>query len=331
MPVSDVSILIVSFNTRDMTLACLSSVYRETREIAHEVIVVDNCSQDESATAIAEQFPAVRLIQSDRNLGFALANNLAAKVATGRYLLLLNPDTVILNKAIQRLVAFADQHPDAGLYGGRTVFEDGRLNRNSCHGRPTPWSLLCMGLGLSAVWRSSAVFNPESLGNWNRDSVRAVDAVTGCFLLIRREVWDHLDGFDPSFFMYGEDTDLCLRAGRLGSTCLICPDAAIVHYGGASEKVRADKMARLFRAKAQLIRRHWSPSLIPFGVAMLDLWALTRTAAFGLVSRLKPEYRQAFKTWREVWCQRCTWHVKRNTTEPVCQEALTREKQVRIC
>jgi N-acetylglucosaminyl-diphospho-decaprenol L-rhamnosyltransferase len=297
----DVSILIISFNTRELTLGCLRSVQEQTRGVEYEVVVVDNASNDGSADAIAGDFPWVQLVRLSENIGFARANNLAAKSARGRYLLLLNPDTVILDGAVQKAVAFADANPRAGIVGGRTYFADHRLNYNSCHGAPTPWSQLCKGLGLSALFRRSRLFDPESLGNWERDDVREVDAVTGCFLLIDRELWNALRGFDESFFMYGEDTDLCLRAAELGRACMICPDCTLIHYGGQADSVRAEKMIRLFRAKAQLFRKHWSPAAAWFGVRMLRTWAFTRMAGLRLLSLLAPRRRGAYAAWREIW------------------------------
>ena len=301
---ADVSVLIISFNTCELTLGCLRSVQEQTRGVGYEVVVVDNASNDGSADAIAREFPSVRLVRLAENVGFARANNLAAKEARGRYLLLLNPDTVILDGAIQKAVAFADAHPRSGIVGGRTFFADRRLNYTSCHGAPTPWSQLCKGLGLSSLFRRSRWFDPESLGGWERDDVRKVDAVTGCFLLIRRPLWDELRGFDESFFMYGEDTDLCLRAGKLGAACMICPDCTLIHYGGSSERVRADKMVRLFRAKAQLFHKHWSPAAARFGVATLRMWAFTRMAALRVLSTLTPRRQEAYAAWREVYSRR---------------------------
>ena len=210
------SILVVSYNTRELTLACLESVYAQTTDLDFEVIVVDNASEDGSAKSIADAFPQVKVIESVENLGFARANNLAARSASGEYLLLLNSDTVVLDRAINRILNFARVRPEAGIVGGRTVFADGSLNASSCHGRQTPWGLFCLGTGLAAVFRGSRWFDPESLGSWQRDTVAEVDAVSGCFLLIRRELWEKLGGFDESFFMYGEDMDLCLRAGIRG-------------------------------------------------------------------------------------------------------------------
>jgi GT2 family glycosyltransferase len=300
----DVSIVIVSYNTRDLTLACLASVYEQTRDASFEVIVVDNQSHDGSADAIASAYPQVRLIRSDANLGFAKANNVAGRQATGEYLLLLNPDTVILEGAVQKALAFARGNPRAGIVGGRTYFGDMSLNPTSVHGRPTPWSLLCMGVGLSALFRHSRLFDPESLGKWQRDSRREVDVVTGCFCLVRRDLWDQLGGYDESFFMYGEDTDLSMRAWEAGSTCMICPDAKLIHYGGQSEKVRSDKMIRLFRAKVQLFQKHWSRPTVPFGVMMLKFWALTRATGTALLRRVDPTKQAAHEAWRDIWRRR---------------------------
>ncbi|MEO6436725.1 MAG: glycosyltransferase family 2 protein [Tepidisphaeraceae bacterium] len=298
------SILIISFNTRELTLNCIRSVQEQTRGVKHEVMVIDNASNDGSADSIALAFPDVKLTRLTENIGFARANNLAASQAQGRYLLLLNPDTVILDGAVQKAVAFADANPRAGIVGGRTYFGDRRLNYNSCHGAPTPWSQFCKGLGLSALFRRSRLFDPESLGRWERDNVREVDAVTGCFLLIERKLWNELAGFDESFFMYGEDTDLCLRARQQGRVCMICPDCTLIHHGGQSEKVRADKMIRLFRAKAQLFRKHWSPAAARFGVSMLRTWAFTRMAALRVLSLLTPGRQGAYAQWREIYLRR---------------------------
>lgn len=305
-----VSLLLVSYNTRDITVACLRSVYDQTAGfLDFEVLIVDNASSDGSADAVAAAFPAATLVRSPENLGFAAANNLAAREASGEWLLLLNPDTVVLDHAIDKLLAFAQTHPEASIFGGRTLFADGSLNIKSCWRRPTPWSAFCIATGLTSMFPNSSLFAPESFGPWKRDSVRQVDIVSGCFLLIRRSLWNQLGGFDPAFFMYGEEADLCLRASKLGHKCLICPDATIIHYGGASEKVRADKMVRLFSAKALLFHRHWSPLASRFGIRMLDLWALTRTAAFGLLCLLQPRRRDAYDTWRNVFRRRHQWRI----------------------
>lgn len=299
-----VSVLVVSYNTRDLTLACLKSVFEQTKGIDFEVIVVDNASADGSAEAVAREVPAVRLIRCGENLGFARANNLAARAASGEFLLLLNSDTLILDGAVRRAVEFARARPDAGIVGGRTYFADMTLNPTSCHGRPTPWSLLCMGLGLSSLFRRSRLFDPESLGGWERDTPRDVDAVTGCFCLVRRRLWEQLRGFDETFFMYGEDTDLCTRAWKAGGRCMICPEARLIHLGGQSDKVRADKMVRLLRAKAQYFRKHWGAGQAGFGFMMLRTWALSRMTALGVLRLAKPSLEGPYQAWKEVWRRR---------------------------
>lgn len=316
----DVSILIVSFNTRQITLACLRSVIENIGDLSAEIIVIDNASKDGSAEAIAQGYPTVKVIALEENIGFAAANNLAAKHANGRYLLLLNPDTVVLDQAIQKIVAFADAHPEAGIFGGRTFFEDGSLNYTSCHGFPAPWSVFCIASGLSRLFPRSGVFDPESLGRWQRDTVRQVDAVTGCFMLIRRQVWDTLGGFDKSFFMYGEETDFCWRARKLGIICLICPDARIIHYGGRSESTQAEKMLRLFRAKALLFRKHWRKRAVWFGILMLELWAFTRMLGYGVLRLVSASYQPMYDTWRQIWRRRYQF---KQPIAPVCSHTIS--------
>jgi GT2 family glycosyltransferase len=306
----ELSILVVSYNTRAMTLACLGSVYEQTAAALFEVIVVDNASSDGSAEAIAAAFPQVKLIASAENRGFAAANNLAATHAAGRWLLLLNPDTLVLDRAIERLHAFAEAHAEAKIFGGRTQFGDGTLNPASCWRKPSLWSVFCIASGLTALFPRSALLAPESFGAWDRRTVREVDIVSGCFFLLPRSLWMDLGGFDPLFFMYGEEADLCLRAGRTGVRCMVTPAATIVHYGGASEAVRADKMVKLFVAKAMLFRRHWRPAAAAAGVRLLDAWALSRLAAFAVLGVAQPRRRASYQTWRSIWSRRKEWHAK---------------------
>ncbi|MDU8943271.1 glycosyltransferase family 2 protein [Ovoidimarina sediminis] len=307
-PVPAVSIIVISFNTRDLTLDCLRSVEQETT-VPYELIVVDNASSDGSAEAIAEAFPDITLIAEDTNHGFAGAHRVAEPHANAPFLLLLNPDTVVLENAIDKLLAFAEHTPAAGIWGGRTVFPDGALNPTSVWGRATPWSTFCRTAGLATVLSGSALFNPEGYGGWMRDSEREVDIVTGCFLLIRRELWDRLGGFDLSFFMYGEEADLCLRARALGASPRFTPEATIVHLGGASEPVREDKVVRLLTAKNRLIERHTAaPWRSPEAIA-LRLWPLTRTlAARSLAALTRSErWKRTADVWGAVWRRRAEW------------------------
>lgn len=305
----DVSILIVSFNTKALTLEAIRSAIDQTKTLDAEIIVVDNASSDGSARAIAENFPSVQLLALDDNLGFAAANNLASAHATGDYILLLNPDTVVLDRAIDRLVDFARANPMGGIWGGRTLFANGELNMASCWGRMTLWNLFCRASGLTAVFPNSEIFNGEAYGGWARDSVRRVDIVSGCFLLISRRWWKKLGGFAPVFFMYGEEADLCLRATKLGAKPMVTPEATIVHLGGASESVRADKMVRLLAAKAELIERHFSAGTRPLARLLLLCWPLSRTLALKLAASLsgKQRFADSAATWAEILSRRSSW------------------------
>jgi N-acetylglucosaminyl-diphospho-decaprenol L-rhamnosyltransferase len=251
------SVLIVSFNTKLLTLDCLRSVYAETRETSFEVIVADNGSSDGSVPAIAESFPKVKLIALDKNLGFGPANNLAAKQAQGKYVLLLNSDTVVLDKAIDRLVAFAQVNQNAMIWGGRTVFPDGALNPQSCWRHMSRWSLFCHATGLTSLFRSSDMFNREAYGGWDRASERQVEFVSGCFLMTTRDAWEVLCGFDERFFMYAEEADLCFRAVDLGAKPMVTPQATIIHYGGKSETVHEEKLVKLFAGRMTFVLKHW--------------------------------------------------------------------------
>jgi N-acetylglucosaminyl-diphospho-decaprenol L-rhamnosyltransferase len=301
-----VSVLVVSWNTRELTLACLASALAELPETG-EIIVVDNASDDGSAEAIASDFPGVKLIRPGKNLGFGAATNLGAEAARGEYLLLLNPDTIVQSGAIRELLEFAHRRPLCGIWGGRTTFADGSLNPASCWRRPTPWSLACTALGLVKLAPASPWLNAEAYGGWQRDREQNVDIVSGCWMLVRRSAWQGLGGFDPAFFMYGEDADLCIRARRLGYTPAVTPRAQIVHIGGASERVRSDKMVRLLAAKSLLIGHHWPPARRGMGRSLLRLWAASRVAGHGILRVIRPGSRPEWRAWREVWARRAEW------------------------
>jgi GT2 family glycosyltransferase len=306
-PRPEISVVLVNWNTRDLLRSCLASVRAHLPPLSHEVIVVDNGSSDGSAEMVAREFPEAQLVQNGENLGFGRANNVAAREARGKAFLLLNPDTVVLDGAIQQLHRFASAQRPEVVAGGRTFFANGALNPGSCWGELSLRSLFCMATGLAQLFPRSLLFNPHALGDWQRDTVREVGVVAGCLLWIRRELWERLDGFDPDFFMYAEDVDLCMRARATGARCMICPDARIVHYAGVSEKVRADKMVRLFRARAQLMRKHWARPRARLGVALLSFWALMRRAGFAAASRLHPRFQSGHATWSQIWSERGAW------------------------
>lgn len=307
-PPPELTVIMVSYNTRDLTLAALRTLFETTRQTPIHVVVLDNASADGSAEAIAAAFPQVELIRSAENLGFARANNVVAAAARTEWLLLLNPDTECHAGAVDNLMDFARETPQAGIWGGRTVFPDGSLNAASCWMRITPWSMFCLVTGLSALFRDSALFNPEAMGGWRRDSVRQVDIVVGCFLLIRKPLWDELGGFDLKYFMYGEEADLCLRAARLGYRPMITPEAEIMHIVGAATKERGDKLASVAKARATLIRDHWPGWQVPLGLGMMWAGAGLRAAAYGLAgAALGGRWRTRGAAHGQVWRARRDW------------------------
>jgi N-acetylglucosaminyl-diphospho-decaprenol L-rhamnosyltransferase len=296
----DVAVLIVSYNTRERTLDCVRSVLAHPPAPATEIVVVDNDSADGSADALELEFPDVTVLRSGDNLGFARAVNLGARATGAEYLLLLNPDTVVRTGALAALLDFARTHPEHGVYGGRTFREDGELDPSSCWGAPTLWSLTCFALGLSTAFAGSAVFDPESLGRWRRDTVREVPVVTGCLLLVSRADFFSIGGMDERFFLYGEDAEFSLRAGRAGMRPVIVPEAAIVHAVGASTGARGRKMTMVLAGKVTLLRSAWAPMRARLGVGMLATGVLLRAG-------LETLARRSDRMWAHAWRHRADW------------------------
>lgn len=289
-----------------MTLACLRSIQEQTDPSLYEVVLVDNASADGSADAVEEAFPEVTLIRSSENLGFAGANNIAAEHAVGEYLFLLNSDTVVLDRAIERLLVFAEAEPQARIWGLRTLFGDGSINYTNCHGQMTLWSLFCRATGLSVVLKSSTIFNPEGYGGWERDSIRQVDIVSGCAFLIESKFWHQLSGLDTLFFMYGEETDLCLRAKAQGAHPMVTHEAEIIHYGGASDVVRTDMLVKLLCGKMTLILRHFS-GMSRWLARWLHMgFPLSRSMVHRFLNMLGFGGTSG-AVWVEVWARRSEW------------------------
>jgi GT2 family glycosyltransferase len=293
--------VIVSYRCCDATRECLASLFRATTGLPFEVIVLDNASADGTVEMVRSEFPAVRLVALDENVGFAAGVNRAVAEAEGEFVLLLNPDTLVHDGSVERLVEFAREHPEHGIYGGRTIDPDGSVNPGSCWGRPTLWSLFCAAALLSTAFKGSRIFDPQSLGRWQRDSVREVDVVTGCLLLAPKRVWDELGGFDTRFFMYGEDVDLGLRAAARGYRPVITPDAVITHEIGVSSATRADRAVLLYQAKVELLKKHFGPVRRPLGIALLWLGVGVRAL---LASGRR---RRGHVMWPETWKARGTW------------------------
>ena len=242
----DVSIIIVSFNTCQLLDDCLASVLRETNR-PHEIIVVDNASTDDSLEMLQTKYPNVQLICNHGNAGFAKANNLGLGLAEGKYMLLLNPDTIILDGAIDRLVSFMEHHPEAGICSPKNVGADYELQLN-CDYFPSLWNIFVEYARLGCLFPRRRIFNLTMMRHWNYDGIREVERVTGCSLLLRRELFDAIGDLDDNFFMYFEETDYCYRAQKRGFKTFFYPESVILHYGGQSAK--AGKLNHIYNTTA---------------------------------------------------------------------------------
>jgi N-acetylglucosaminyl-diphospho-decaprenol L-rhamnosyltransferase len=303
----DLSIIVISYNTKALTLEALESLFRHPPPVNFEVIVLDNASPDASFEAIHAAFPQIDAIAHPQNVGFAKGNNIAAEKARGRRLLLLNPDTVSLEMTHRALWSFAEREPERGIWGGRTLFPDLSLNPTSCWRRMTLWSLFCSALGLTHMFPQSPLFSSEAYGGWRRDTVADVDIVTGCFLLIDTDLWRRLGGFDEAFFMYAEEADLCVRAKASGARPGITPTAEIIHLGGVSEVTGVDKIVRTTRGRVTLMRKHWSAPAVALGRGLMLLWSGLRLVGSRFVSGRRDDPGASQAKWQEVWRRRDEW------------------------
>lgn len=302
-----VSVIIVSYHCRQLVLDSLASLFATAPRSSFEVIVVDNASTDGTVDAVRAAFPAVQVIGLDTNIGFGRGCNVGAAVANGEFILLLNPDTLVRPDAIDKLVELADARPTAGIWGGRTVTMEGEVIPGSCWRFPTLWSTFCFVSGLSRVFVNSRVFNREIYGGEPLDGVRDVEVVSGCLLMIRKQLWDTLGGFDPVYFMYSEEVDLCLRAYRLGARPVVSADVQIVHFVGATQPIRADRLVRLLKGRRTYMQRHWSRLRSAAGAALLLGWPLSRYAGLRLAQAMHRGSGGESHTWREVWRRRNEW------------------------
>ena len=234
----DLSIIIVNYNTRDLLHSCLASVFAATRGISFEVIVVDNASSDGSTAMIASTHPQVRLICMSANAGFGAANNRGAEAACGRHLLLLNSDTVLTTDTGAGLAAFLDAHPDAGCVSPRIELMDGMPQPRTFGCAPSLRTLFNDIFLLNTLFRDSTFF-PAIHSCLPRQRLSQVGWVSGVCMALPRTAYCHAKGFDPSYFMYAEDMDLCLRLKKLGWSTWHIDDFPVRHLLGGSTKTDA--------------------------------------------------------------------------------------------
>jgi GT2 family glycosyltransferase len=289
-----VSALIVSYNVRDHVLLAIES-FLASSEVPVEVVVVDNASTDGSADAVAERFPAVKLVRLDRNVGFGRANNVGLQESRGRFLLLLNPDVTVEPGCVERLADTMLVRPDVGAVSPRVKRPDGSLDLAARRSFPTPATALYRFLGLSRLFPKSSRFNRYNMGHVPEDSAHEIDAGTAACLLVRRAAIERVGFFDPDYFMYGEDLDLCFRLKTAGWKVYYLPSAEAVHVKGAATRQQTRRMLYEFhKAMWTFHHKHYAESLPAFanGLVWLATWArwavLTVKAGFSSDPRVSP-------------------------------------------
>lgn len=254
----DVSIIIVNYNTRAMTLQALESIFCSETDNCYEVILVDNSSSDDSVASIRGLFPCVQIIENRSNVGFATANNQGIRISSGRYVLLLNSDTRIERGTLQSIIEFMDEQPLAGASGCKVLLPDGQLDPACKRGFPTPLTSLFYVSGVARLCPRSAVLNRYHMGHLSADDTNAVDAIVGAFMVVRRNVIDQVGLLDEEYFMYGEDIDWCYRIKQAGWQVYYYPQTQIMHYKGGSSSRRPPWLVREFyRAMLLFYKKHY--------------------------------------------------------------------------
>ena len=258
----DLSVVIVSYNTRDILDACLASLAQPdsaSRRPDPELIVVDNASSDGSVAMVRSCYRRVRVIEMGENAGFARASNQGLRASSGRFVLLLNSDTVVHGGAQANMVSFMDEHPEFAAAGPLLLNSDGSV-QTSCFAFTTVRDILFESLGLTALFPYSPVFNRRGMGGFDRTTVRAVDWVSGACLMARRRVIEQVGLLDEGFFMYGEELDWCYRMRQAGLRVAFFPGARVIHYGrGSSARTRGDIAPRALAGRLRYFRKHHGP------------------------------------------------------------------------
>lgn len=272
----DLSIILVNWNTRDLLLGCLKSIAEHCGGIPHEVIVVDNASGDGSADAVRRDFPGVKLIASDRNLGFAAGNNLGLREARGEFVLFLNPDTVVLKDAVQKMLHFIRQDPEVGVVGCKLIGSDGRPQESYWMEFPDTRWLLVKAFYLDKLLRLLR----RRTSNAAASPVKAAHILGAC-MLARTNVVKEIGGFDASYFLYLEETDLCYRLAKAGYAVYYLPAASIVHIGQQSSLQGAEWTSpQLYASTYAFISKRTARSVFARGLlkGAILICALVRSA-----------------------------------------------------
>ena len=308
-PKPELTIIIVNWNTAEMTCACLASIDLNNAVLPIEIILIDNGSTDGSVGKIKASFPYVQVIENSTNRGFAAANNQGFDIAKGTYVLALNSDTVILGDVLQRSVRYMEQNPNVGAMGCRVLNSDRSL-QYTCGGYPTLPNLFFLLTGLSRLtWPT--FLDQYLLRRWDRSNELQVDVISGCYLLLRKSVLEKIGKFDEDFYFFGEETDLCYRIGKAGWKLMFAPVGEIIHHGSGSMR-RYDFRRDLMLSSAIIKLQQKHGGTFPAAIALSMVWAfnLSRFLVYGLASLVSPkksilERREHFlnltRNWLKIW------------------------------
>lgn len=259
----DLSIIIVNYNVKEFLQNCIHSIQKATKNITSEIIVVDNASDDGSVELLQSQFPEVKLFVNNKNLGFSAANNIGLQYSTGKHLLLLNPDTIVEENTFDTLIDFFNTNPDAGLAGCKILNPDGTLQLACRRSFPGPWTSFCKVTGLSSLFPKSKIFARYNLTYLDENKTYEVDAISGSFMMMKREVFEKIGGLDEIFFMYGEDLDWCYRVQKAGYKVYYVHSTQIIHYKGESTKRSSlDETKLFYNAMHLFVKKHLATSFI---------------------------------------------------------------------
>ncbi|MEX2115985.1 MAG: glycosyltransferase [Bacteroidota bacterium] len=256
-PSLQLSVIIVNYNVREFLHHALTSLRKSMKGIRGEVFVVDNASDDGSVEMVRTRFPDVRLIVNKTNIGFASANNIALRRSRGKVILLLNPDTVVQEDTMKVMLRFFEDNPDAGIAGCKILNPDGSLQLPCRRSFPTAWVALAKISGLSSLFPGSRLFGRYNLTYLSPEETYEVDAVSGSFMMMRREAYEGVGGLDESFFMYGEDLDWCYRVQQAGWKNYYVHSTQIIHYKGESTRRSSiDEIRMFYDAMHLFVQKH---------------------------------------------------------------------------
>jgi len=282
----DVSVIIVNYNVRDFLHQSLLSIQKALKGIRSEVFVIDNASDDGSAEMVRQRFSRIQLIANTANLGFAKANNIALKKARGKFLLLINPDTIVQEDTIRVMMEFLQNHPEAGLAGCKILNPDGSFQPACRRGFPTPWVAFTRIFGLSKLFPKIKLFGKYNLTYLNTEETYPVDAVSGSFMMVRKETFEQVGGLDESYFMYGEDLDWCYRIRQAGWRIFYVHSTQIIHYKGESTRRSSlDEIRTFYDAMHLFVEKHFQSSRLFKIVLRLSIGAVSFAAFISSVLR----------------------------------------------